>query len=55
LIATYLYNNSTLRTVQFISALLTIVGGWLRNLAILNGQYWWIVAGQALIGMASPF
>ena len=45
LCATYLYNNSTLRTVQFISVALTFVGGWIRTLAVINGQYWWIVAG----------
>ena len=45
-----------MRTVQMLAALFTIIGGWMRLLSKLypEGQYWWIIAGQTVIGIGSP-
>jgi predicted MFS family arabinose efflux permease len=38
-----------------ISALITLLGGWLRMLAMVNDNFWWVVAGCTVVGAAAPF
>lgn len=54
-LAVWLYSNAELRTVQMISCLMTFVGGWVRMLVVRNANFWWVVAGSAIIGTGSPF
>lgn len=39
-----------------IAVLVTFVGAWMRlaSMLYLESQFWWIVAGQAVIGIGSP-
>lgn len=54
-LSAWLYNHWELRTIQMISCLMTLFGGWLRMLVLLNGNFWWIVIGSTIVGSAAPF
>lgn len=45
LLSTYLYNEWSLYAVSLISALLTFFGGWVRQVAMLDNKFIWIVLG----------
>jgi MFS family permease len=34
---------------------MTVIGGSIRMLVLLNGNFWWVVAGCTIIGSAAPF
>jgi predicted MFS family arabinose efflux permease len=55
ILSAHLYNVMELRTVQMISALMTLFGGWLRMMIVVNGNFWWVVAGCTVVGSAAPF
>lgn len=55
LLSAYLYNNTSLWFVQFLAALVTLVGGWIRLVAIFdNNNFWWVVIGQGIVAVGSP-
>jgi predicted MFS family arabinose efflux permease len=51
-----LYNKlHNVKTVLSISAVLMLIGAWVRMLSKISGQFWWIVIGQSIIAIAGPF
>ena len=53
-LTTKMYNSMSLRKVLLVCSLCEFVGAWLRMVAVFNRQFWWIVIGQAFIGLSSP-
>lgn len=54
IVATKMYNRWSLRTVLFICSILILIGAWMRMLTAVTGNFWWIIAGQTIIGVSSP-
>lgn len=52
--ATKLYTITTLRKALLICSLLIFFGAWIRVVAIWDGNFWWVVAGQTIFGISSP-
>ncbi len=44
----------TLRRVLLICSIMIVIGAWMRLLSAPFNDMWWLVAGQALIGVSSP-
>ena len=53
--ATQLFNRISSRKVLVICALLFLFGGWIRMVTMFNDQFWWVIIGQTIIGISSPF
>ena len=45
LFTVYLYNILNLRAVMIVAVMLLFVGAWIRMIAMVNNQFWWINAG----------
>ena len=41
----WLYNTVSMRSVLIIAVVLLFVGAWIRLVAMVNNQFWWIVVG----------
>lgn len=54
-LSAWLYNHLELRTIQMISCIMTFVGGWMRMGVLIDGNFWWVVAGCTVVGSAAPF
>ena len=54
ILTTKLYNVTELRNVLLICSGMLFVGSWLRMVVYFNKQFWWVIAGQAIIGSSSP-
>jgi predicted MFS family arabinose efflux permease len=54
LVATQMYNKMSLRKVLLICSIMIVAGAWMRMLVVFNNQFWWVIAGQTIIGMSSP-
>lgn len=50
----WLYNSCSLKTVLIIASLLLFFGAWMRMLAMLNNNFFWIVIGQCIIQANGP-
>jgi predicted MFS family arabinose efflux permease len=55
IMATQLYNTLTLRKVLLICSIMIVIGAWMRLLSAPLNNMWWLVIGQTVIGISSPF
>lgn len=54
IVATQMYNNMSLRKVLLICSFMILIGAWMRMISAVTGNFWWIIAGQTIIGVSSP-
>lgn len=43
-----------MRSVLIVAVVLLFVGAWIRLVAMVNNQFWWIVVGQIIISFGAP-
>jgi predicted MFS family arabinose efflux permease len=53
-LATQMYNRMSLRKVLLICSIIIFFGAWVRLLVMWNGNFWWLILGQTIIGLSSP-
>jgi len=54
IVSTLLFNRFESRTVLSIAATIMICGAWIRSVAQINDNFWWVVVGQAVIASSGP-
>lgn len=55
ILSAWMYTFMELKTIQMIAAVLTFLGGWLRMLTIISGDFWWVVVGCTIVGASAAF
>jgi predicted MFS family arabinose efflux permease len=54
IVATQMYNSWSLRTVLLICSFVILIGAWMRVMLAFTGNFWWLIAGQTVIGISNP-
>ena len=52
-VSIYCYNNYPYSTVLIVGATIQIIGAWVRSFAIVNGEFWPILAGTSIQALST--
>jgi MFS transporter, FLVCR family, feline leukemia virus subgroup C receptor-related protein len=53
-VTVYMFNRMSCHAVLSVASITMFVGAWVRMLAVINNEYWFIIAGQAIVASAGP-